>query len=162
MDGRKVRWKGAKNSLPKSPFSAVFSGCSFHKLVDVYTSLSSHMDSSTRDKWAYLAWDGVQRGRGIGGAVFQQSYFRSLPPEEAMAAVVSIHILAFTEKETTKEVEEGMVMAKLEREPYHICSQCGFGDVFNYDVRSLEGSLQGSWPRAGKRRRCLLQLDLFM
>ena len=94
--------------------------------------------------------------------VFQQSYFRSLPPEEAIVAVVSIHILAFTEKETTKEVEEGMVMAKLEREPYHICSQCGFGDVFNYDVRSLEGSLQGSWPRAGKRRRCLLQLDLFM
>jgi len=56
--------KGAKNSLPKSPFSAAFSihmGCSFHKLVDVYTSLSSHMDSSTRDNWAYLAWDGVQR-----------------------------------------------------------------------------------------------------
>ena len=67
-----------------------------------------------------------------------------------MVAVVSIHILAFAEKETTKEVEEGMVMAKLEREPYHICSQCGFGDVFNYDVRSLEGSLQGSWAPRGK------------
>jgi hypothetical protein len=30
------------------------------------------------------------------------------------------------------------------REPYHICSQCGFRDVFNNDVKSLEGSLQGS------------------
>jgi hypothetical protein len=161
MDGRKVRWKGAKNSLPKSPFSAVFSGCSFHKLVDVYTSLSSHMDSSTRDKWAYLAWDGVQRGRGIGGAVFQQSYFRSLPPEEAMAAVVSIHIWHLQRKRLQKRLKREWLRQN-SREPYHICSQCGFGDVFNYDVRSLEGSLQGSWPRAGKRRRCLLQLDLFM
>ena len=48
---------------------------------------------------------------------FQQSYFRSLPPKEAIVAVVSTDILVFTEKETTKEVEEGMVMAKLEREP---------------------------------------------
>ena len=64
-----------------------------------------------------------------------------MPPKEAIVAVVSTDILVFTEKETTKEVEEGMVMAKLEREPYHICRQCGFGDGFDNDVRSLEGSL---------------------
>jgi hypothetical protein len=52
-----------------------------------------------------------------------------LPPKGAIVAVVSTDILALIEKETTKEVEEGMVMAKREREPYHICSQCGFGDV---------------------------------
>ena len=41
-----------------------------------------------------------------------------MPPKEAIVAVVSTDILVFTEKETTKEVEEGMVMAKLERESH--------------------------------------------
>jgi hypothetical protein len=41
-----------------------------------------------------------------------------LPPKGAIVAVVSTDILALTEKETTKEVEEGMVMAKRERESH--------------------------------------------
>jgi hypothetical protein len=41
-----------------------------------------------------------------------------LPPKGVIVAVVSTDILALTEKETTKEVEEGMVMAKRERESH--------------------------------------------
>ena len=33
------------------------------------------MDSDTRDNWAYLSWDGVQRkGEELTEQVFQQSY----------------------------------------------------------------------------------------
>ena len=75
------------------------------------------MDGDTRDNGHI--WPGTVFSARVRNwrSSFQQSYFRSLPPKEAIVAVVSTDILVFTEKETTKEVEEGMVMAKLEREP---------------------------------------------